>query len=305
MSDETRACPLCGNDDYRSAKNGLLRCDYCGVVLNPQVWDEGSNEAYEEEWFENKPILETFWTRLFQSWNNRRTWRRLRGHLSAHSKVLEVGVGNGTLLRYLRSRDLKVEGCDLARSICERIRNFDGIPMHNCPVAEIHASTFYDFVIMNHVLEHVNDPIQFLKDVRNLLKDEGWAHISVPNVACWEAFLPGWNCYEPFHLVYYVPATLQRAIEQAGFEVLHIETHESFSGWFLVLLRTLLRTNKKTADERFAQRESVNLSWVGHVYHLTMILSGLVVFPLRLFQQAIGRGDEVVLIARKADEKAK
>jgi 2-polyprenyl-3-methyl-5-hydroxy-6-metoxy-1,4-benzoquinol methylase len=268
------------------------------------VWDEGANAAHEEEWFENKPVQETFWSRLFQSWNNRRTWRKLKGRLPARARLLEIGVGSGSLLRFLRDRGLEMEGCDLARSICERIQNVDGIPMHNCPVAEIHSSTSYDFVVMNHVLEHVEDPIQFLKDVRNRLKDGGGAHIGVPNVACWEALLPGWNSYEPYHLVYFTPATLQRAVEQAGFEVSRIGTHDSFSGWFLALLRTLLRTNKKTAGERLAEREAAHLSWMGHAYRFAMVLSGVIVLPIRLFQQAIGRGDEVVLIARKAENKA-
>jgi len=173
--------------------------------------------------------------------------------------------------------------------------------MYNCPVAQIPHSAPYDVVVMHHVLEHVNEPVQFLKDVRTLLGRAGIVIIRVPNVFCCEAHLPGWNSYEPYHLVYFSPATLRRAVEQAGFEVLRIGTHESFSGWFLALLRTLLRTNQKTAGERFAQREAAHLSWVGHAYRLAMVLSGVITLPLRFLQGAIGRGDEVVLIARKVE----
>lgn len=296
-----KSCPLCGNHDHRPFRKGLLKCIACGGVFNPQVWDEGANKAHEEEWFENNPIQETFWDRLFQSWNNRRTWQLLKEHMLGRLKVLEVGVGSGALLRFLRLKDFEVEGCDLSRTICELIRNSDGILMHNCPIDKIPDSTSYDAVVMSHVLEHVNDPVQFLKDVQKRLKVGAPAYISVPNIKCWEAILPGWNSYEPYHLVYFSPKTLRRTVELAGFQVLGICSHDSFSGWFLAILRTLLKTYDKSPGKRFAQRETVQLSWVSHMYRLGMILSGAITLPLRKFQGAIKCGDEVVLIARKTD----
>jgi cyclopropane fatty-acyl-phospholipid synthase-like methyltransferase len=297
-------CPICGQSNYQPLKNGLLKCCTCGVSLSPQVWNEGENKACEDEWFENKPSHETVWLKSFQFLNNRRTWKRLQQHLHSGMSVLEIGVGSGSLLRYLRDRGLRVEGCDLAKSICENIRKTDGIPMYNCSVREINDNLLFDGIVMNHVLEHVSNPVQFLKDVRCHIATKGCVHIAVPNVTSWEAMLSGWCSYEPYHLIYFSPGTLRRAVEESGFEVLSIATYDSFSGWFLAVLRTLLRTNKKNAGERFKQRENVHLSWVGHTYHLAMVLSGVITWPLRLFQEIINRGDEVVLIAQKLERKA-
>ncbi len=295
---KNKFCPLCGNQSYVLAKHNLLRCTSCKLIISPQVWKDSANVEQEEEWFENKPIFESFWLRLFQKWNNRRTWRRIRKHIPQKGQLLEIGVGNGSLLLFLRVKGFEVEGCDLARSICEYVRNTYGIEMHNCDVADVPNRSAYDVVVMNHVIEHVNNPIQFLTDVRTCMKRNAIVHIAVPNVICWQARLTGWNCYEPYHLLYFSPETLKDLVEKAGFELLLIATHDSFSGWLLAILRTYLKTYEKSAEERRYTSENVKSTWVGHMYHLAMVLSGVITFPLRCFQSAIGRGDETVLIAK-------
>ncbi len=303
-AERKESCPLCGNNEYHRFKHKLWICMNCGLIVDEKIWEKSANVKQEEEWFESERPQESFWVRAFESLNNKRTWRRLRRHIPLAGMVLEIGVGSGALLGYMKNKGVNVEGCDLSKTICKRAQKIWGVTMYNCFLADLPRETQYDAVVVNHVLEHVDGPIQFLKDVRNRLKNEGVVHIGVPNVSCWQALLPGWNSYEPYHLVYFSPATLQQAVKQAGFKVLRIRTHDSFSGWFLALLRTLLRTNKKSAGERLTEREAAHLSWMGHAYRLAMVLSGIITLPLRLLQQAIGRGDEVVLIARKADEKA-
>ncbi|MDF1593767.1 MAG: class I SAM-dependent methyltransferase [Desulfobacterales bacterium] len=300
---QIRLCLICGYVGFKPYKVGLVQCEGCGVVLSPIIWEPQANEYLEEEWFgEDYRPKTSFWVVLFENWNNRNTLARLSKAKIAGQRLLEIGVGSGSFLNAARERGYEVMGCDLSGSICARVQRVHGIPMHNSPVAQIiHSAPFFDIVMMNHVLEHVQQPIEFLQDVRRLLVSGGVVHIAVPNVACWEALLPGWGSYEPYHLAYFSPQTLQRAVELAGFEVLRIRTHDSFSGWFLAILRTLLRANRKSAGERSAQREAAHLSWVGHAYHLAMVLGGVITLPLRLFQEVIGRGDEVVLIGRKAE----
>jgi len=157
------------------------------------------------------------------------------------------------------------------------------------------------------VLEHVQRPVDFLKVVERLLVPGGIIHIAVPNVKCWESALRGWASYEPYHLTYFDLETLTRAVEMAGFSCESVRTYDSFSGWFLAALRTVMDVNKvhgavirpagvatRTASGR---RNMV----VEHAYRLAMLTVGGVITPFRRLQGKLGYGDELVCIARKPE----
>jgi SAM-dependent methyltransferase len=170
-------------------------------------------------------------------------------------------------------------------------------------VSELPAVACFDVVVMNHVLEHVADPIGLLREVRKRLRRNGVLHVAVPNISCWSAVLPGWTSYEPYHLIYFESLTLRRALMAAGFTVERELTHDSFSGWFLAGLRTLLRGGRcsAVAEEEgrkgTAGRASRRSFLVESAYRLCMAVSGVLSWPLRRIQSAFGRGDELVCIA--------
>jgi len=293
-----KPCLLCGSHEYHHAKHNLLKCKTCEIVLDKKIWDESANIKQQEEWFEDEQFIDSFWVRIFQLLNNRRTWKRIKRCLPPDSKVLEIGVGNGALLRYIKNKNIDVEGCDLSRAASHHIRQRYSIVMHNCFVGEIPSDRKYDVVVMNHILEHVNDPVSFLADVKTHLKENGIVHIVVPNIASWEAKLPGWVGYEPYHLSYFMPVTLERATDKATLKVIHTSTHESFSGWFLALLRTLLKTYEQSPEDHHLQQKAKAVKWKEHVYHMAMVISGIVSLPLRYVQGKVGYGDELVVICR-------
>lgn len=298
--DENPRCPLCEAGDFAPFRFCLLRCVACGLVVDPAIFCAGGAEALNEEAFgENYEIARSFWVRAFEANKNRRYLANLRRAGVTGGKLLEVGVGTGSFLRAAREAGFAVEGCDLSASLCRRIKDATGVTVHNVPLEQLPARS-YDVVAMHHVLEHVSDPVGFLSAARERLKPGGVLHLAVPNAACWEARLPGWNCYVPYHLAYFDRDTLARAVREAGFVPLWTSTHESFSSWFLTLLRTCLGV-KPNAQPRIGVLIGKVPSWwplVEHPYRLAMVGAGLVTWPLRRLQGALGGGDELILVAR-------
>ena len=299
------ACPICEETDFHNYKLGLLQCSGCGVVLSPASWQSQANEQLEEEWFGDAYQAEaSWWVTLFEKWNNRKTLARLSLAKSSGRRLLEIGVGSGSLLNAARAEGYEVLGCDLSDSICARVRRDYGITMHSEPLATLLDEKGFDVIVMNHLLEHVQQPIQFLENVRCLLAPGGLVHIAVPNIACWEAGLAGWTSYEPYHLTYFDPQTLQRAVTASGLVVDSINTYDSFSGWFLGLLRTALGVNRdagavvRPATSMAGRAAGRRSALIEHSYRLAMVCVGGGLWPLRWVQGKLGRGDEAICIAR-------
>ncbi len=297
-------CPLCQADVTESFRFGLKKCSECGLVLSPSIWKTGVNEQMESDWFgaDWRPGR-SFWTALFEDWNNRKTLSRLSQHKTTGKRLLEVGVGSGSFLDVARTAGYEVTGCDLSPSVCKWVSENLCLPMHCGPIAELRGDGVFDVIILNHVLEHVEQPGTFLKEVVRLLAPNGIVHVAVPNVKSWEALLSGWTSYEPYHLSYFDEATLLRAMDVAGLRSRKISTTESFSGWFLAALRTFLGINRKGGAIARPIQLNDNLtytqrsSWKENIYRISMVIFGTVSWPIRKFQAACGAGDEIVCIA--------
>lgn len=302
---DSAACALCAGQAFQPFRFGLLRCAGCGLVVDPAVFRPGAAEALNQDAFgdgyETKP---SFWSRWFEDWKNRRYLANLRRAGVTRGRLLEVGVGTGAFLRAARHAGFEAEGCDLSASLYRRVQQATGIAVHNVPLEQLPAGT-YDVVAMHHVQEHVSDPVGFLRAARERLQAGGILHIAVPNVDCWEALLPGWNSYAPYRMLYFNHRTLARAVATAGDWLSQSWTFEAFSVWFLAILRTVAGVNRADSavirrPAEFARSGSGHCpAFVEHLYRLAMLGFGMAVYPLRLVQSTLGRGDELICIARK------
>lgn len=306
---EHRVCPICFGNNFLAWKLGLVRCNGCRAIFSPQIFLPNSNEEKNEEWFgKDYKVDKFFWVSLFESWNNRRTLGRLESAgVAGGGLLLEIGVGSGAFLHAAKQKDFEVAGCDLSSAICRRVHEHYGIKMYSEPLEELTLSSKFDVIVMNHVLEHVQRPLGFLSAALDLLKPGGVAHITVPNVACWEAKCRGWASFEPYHLIYFTPRILEQTVVKCGFEIKQLATYDSFSGWFLALLRLGLGINRENGAVNINQvsgplacrSQRTRSGWTEHAYRVAMVTSGAGLWPLRWIQARLGFGDEVVCIARK------
>ena len=80
----------------------------------------------------------------------------------------------------------------------------------------------FDFVALNHVLEHLPDPLGLLTELldRNLSRN-GVVYIEVPRADSWQASIAGqhWMHWDiPRHLTHWTQAGLERALHQMGYQ---------------------------------------------------------------------------------------
>lgn len=124
--------------------------------------------------------------------------------------VLDVGGGDGKLMAPFRERGCSCHIVDYNPHPIEGVKRFGNT------LTDIPQGTRFDFVTCCHVLEHVADPLQFLRDVRQTLAKDGRAYFEVP-VEIWKD-VP--IAREPVtHVNFFTLESLQYAMRRAGFRV--------------------------------------------------------------------------------------
>jgi len=98
-----------------------------------------------------------------------------------NSNVLDYGCNTGRHASYVKQAyGYNVMGADI-NDIAIAACNKKGIKAEAITDEFFEKySSFFDIIINSHVLEHVDDPIDFLKNIKGLLKDDGTFVIAIP-----------------------------------------------------------------------------------------------------------------------------
>jgi 2-polyprenyl-3-methyl-5-hydroxy-6-metoxy-1,4-benzoquinol methylase len=149
----------------------------------------------------------------------RLTAKRLQSYIAPTDSVLDFGCGGGWLLKALTCRSkIGVEPNPSARIQCES----NGV-LAVAQIAEVHEKV--DVVISNHSLEHVPYPIEALRQMRALLREEGRLVLVTP--------IDDWRMQSRYvpdeinhHLHTWNPQLIGNTLAEAGFrpKSIHILT---------------------------------------------------------------------------------
>jgi SAM-dependent methyltransferase len=136
--------------------------------------------------------------------------------------VLEIGCGPGLMLAAFSQRGWKAMGIERNEEVVARVHRMPGVQITTLPVAELPVEARFDLILMFHVLEHIGDPVQLLRECAKRLVTGGRLIVNVPNFGSWQARFAGtkWLHLDiPRHLVHYTPQTLAATFERAGLRV--------------------------------------------------------------------------------------
>jgi SAM-dependent methyltransferase len=146
----------------------------------------------------------------------------------AGRRLLDFGCGAGLYLELAHERGFDVYGVDLSPDSIERARKhpsgrnaYFGSPRD---VPEIAAGGF-DVVTLWSVMAHLAEPLDDLKMLRGLLAPDGVLLILTVNANSLLLKAQGdkWGGFTPNHLKFFAPATLTRALHQAGFAAVRVQ----------------------------------------------------------------------------------
>lgn len=216
---------MCDHPSWREVYAGLLaRCTRCGLVATARrpdftyrtgyfTGDEGGGYDFDS------PFAQAYDDARFGDELDRLERQGL------HGSVLDIGCAVGRFLQAAQSRGWRVSGVEVADFAREQASSRLGIDV----VASLEGlppGSRYDVVTLHHVLEHVHDPLPFLREAvaprvgRRLL-------VEVPNFASLASRANGaqWQDLRPEqHVCHYDSSTIAHLARAAGFRIVRVYT---------------------------------------------------------------------------------
>ena len=140
-------------------------------------------------------------------------------------KVLDVGCGLGFLLSAVKSKfRTGLETSSFAiKYIKEHFPEIEIITGDTDDLRKIDNK--FDIIIAYHVLEHLNDPNKFIKNIKNRLNKSGKIIIGTPIIETFLSnyFNKNYRLYNKSHKIIFNEKTLKKIFEENNLEIIKIE----------------------------------------------------------------------------------
>ncbi|HQJ07270.1 MAG TPA: class I SAM-dependent methyltransferase [Spirochaetota bacterium] len=111
-------------------------------------------------------------------------------------KVLDIGPGGGETLFLLKEKGAQTFALEINPQLINYLRNEGYIVYNNINDVQ---DNFFDYIFMTMVLEHIQNPIEYLTVIKNKLRPNGIIRINVPYFFGTQRkiFKRHWNAYCP------------------------------------------------------------------------------------------------------------
>jgi SAM-dependent methyltransferase len=231
-------CNLCGADDYTvvfpkgyAQLHRIVRCKHCGLMYaNPQemIECERFQEPEYPKVYDEKACRQYFQKQYVQLPDNERALRVIDELVPSRGKLLEIGSYCGIFLNRIRADGWETTGLEPDRAAADYARAKYGLNIINgiLPNPAL-ADQSFDAVVLLHVIEHMPDPSENIRDIHRVLKPGGVLVVETPRFDSLMFKLLGrrersiCNCYG--HIYFFTVPTLCGMLEKNGFEVERVD----------------------------------------------------------------------------------
>jgi 2-polyprenyl-3-methyl-5-hydroxy-6-metoxy-1,4-benzoquinol methylase len=137
------------------------------------------------------------------------------------SSILDIGCGNGGLIKILYDRGYKnVVGLDPSVACVDRIRN-QGIEAHLGGLfSENKINKRFDILILSHVFEHIYDLGEAVTNLKDWINTEGLIYVETPDASKYpEYYIVPYYYFDTEHINHFSKLHHQNLFGNLGFEL--------------------------------------------------------------------------------------
>ena len=236
---------------FSPAELKIVRCERCELVYlsprpkesamskiyeSPEYFEGGAQGGYDDYKGQEKALQLTF--RWFL--------RKLKKKGYTGGTLLDVGCGPGLFLKEARHYFHRIIGTDLSKEVAQEAASHCHEAFCGGPLAAKSRGPF-DLITAIGVLEHVYEPVKFLRECASLLKDDGHLVIVTPDImGFWHKLMKRrWPSFKlPEHIAYYSQPSMEFLAHRAGLQISDLFPYHQAFPLDLVLKRMGFRVSK-------------------------------------------------------------
>lgn len=208
------------------------------LITSPQPLPDELMKYYQSDQYishtdSNKGILNTVyqWVKAYML-SQKLNWLK---DFKSEGRLLDIGAGTGEFLLAAKNRGWEVLGTEPS-SQARELALKKGITLKKEDFY-FNSNTF-DVITMWHVLEHVSDLHNQVKELKRMLRPGGLLIIAVPNYRSYDAevYSEYWAGYDvPRHLWHFSKQSIERIFGKNGFSLVQ-ERPLQFDAYYVSLL---------------------------------------------------------------------
>ena len=179
-------CPYCNSKKYHNKFNinGFIHvtCFNCNTVfVTPRLKDEYIDLLYSDTYYS-----ELYINSMIPAFNKRKTligqskFKQVLEYSINKGSVLDIGCGVGEVIDVFNDNDWDCHAIEFNPGAVDWLNKI-GINVSNIHFNEYNSGMQFDVIMAWNVIEHVIDPLLFLKKVNSLLKPGGIFVSEVPH----------------------------------------------------------------------------------------------------------------------------
>ncbi len=231
-------CSVCGNSTFKKVVETkdftvsnevfeVLECKSCSFKFTQNIPIQSKIGKYyaSEDYISHSDTKEGLINKLYHFARNfmlNSKAKLLEKNNQSNSKnLLDIGCGTGYFLNTMKNKSWNITGIEAdegARSLA--ISNFD---LQVFDVEKLFQfNQKFDTITMWHVLEHIHDLNEYIKQCYELLSENGTLIIAVPNANSFDAkyYKANWAAWDvPRHLYHFTPQSMQKLLEKHQFKI--------------------------------------------------------------------------------------
>ncbi len=247
---EINKCRICGKNEFKylfkkqnssKKKINFFKCKNCEIIFpNPSPTNKELKKHYsKEKYYALKKIDKNSRKVKFRHLMYKTYFKKnkdfvkkilfipfkflIRGtKIIPKNKLLDIGSGNGQFIYEMKMFGVDVYGVE-PNNFNEIGSKEEKLKIKKSDlISAKYPKEYFNLITMNHVLEHLNNPSETIKEIHRILKKEGLFIMGLPNSnsLAYNLFKKNWlGLSDEGHLINYSEKNLSKFLEDYGFKI--------------------------------------------------------------------------------------